>query len=188
MMNSNNFYTQNSQPVYQQPQPTSKFMNWMKNSNDTTAQQLQQQQQQQQQLQQQQKMQEYYRLLELQKQKAEWLAKNATALNAAQLNQNQVANNLWMPAYRRESPTSNWSSPSPPLGSTVPPGFEQQYQPPPIQQPINPQPNHQQMTSSTTNGAPQMMQAYDPFKSWSAGIWESGRNDNNEQQRESWNQ
>lgn len=163
-----NFNYQNNQQSYQ-PQ-TSKLMNWLKH-NETNTQQQQQQQQ---------KMyEELYRLQlekQQQQQKAEWMAKNSTNMNA----QTNQAGNLWLPAYRRDSPTSsNWSSPSPPLGSTVPPGFEQ-YQP---QVNINPQPNHQQMSPPTVQP---IMQTYDPFKSWSA-IWEPSRKDNNEP-RESWNQ
>lgn len=155
---NSSYFTPTSQSGYGMQQ--SKLMNLM-SYNDQTAQQQQQQHQNQ-------MMEEQYRYQMMkmkERQQAEWL--NAAAATSS--------NNLWSPAYRRnESPTSpppNWSSPSPPLA--VPPGFEQQFQQPNIAQQ-----NHQNVA------APQVIPAYDPFKSLSA-IWEPNRNEND---RDSWNQ
>lgn len=152
------YFTPTSQAGYGMQQ--SKLMNLM-SYNDQSAQQQQQQHQNQ-------MMEEQYRYQMMkmkERQQAEWL--NAAAAISS--------NNLWSPAYRRnESPTSpppNWTSPSPPLA--VPPGFEQQFHQPNIAQP-----NHQNVA------APQVIPAYDPFKSLSA-IWEPNRNDAD---RNSWNQ
>lgn len=154
--NSNSsYFTPPAQQQYGMPQSgmqQSKLMNLM-SYNDKTAQQHQQQQQNQ-------MMEEQYRyqMMKIQeRQQAEWLNGTAAATSS---------NNLWSPAYRRESPTSpppNWSSPSPPLAA--PPGFEQQYHQPNIAQV-----NHQ-------NGATGHVTAYDPFKSLSA-LWEPNRNNN----------
>lgn len=163
--NSNSSYFSPTEgPQFRMQQ--SKLMNLM-SYNDKNVQQHQQQHQNH-------MMEEQYRYTMLQmkeRQQAEWM--NATQ-NVA-----PTSNNLWSPAYRRnESPTSpppqsNWSSPSPPLA--VPPGFEQQFQQPNVVQ----QQNHQNVIA-----APQVIPAYDPFKSLSA-IWEPNRNDN---ERDTWNQ
>lgn len=157
---NSSYFTPAGQQGYGNGMQQSKLMNLM-SYNDKNA--LQHQQQHQNQM-----MEEQYRYQMLQmkeRQQAEWM--NAAAATSS--------NNLWSPAYRRnESPTSppsNWSSPSPPLA--VPPGFEQQFQQPNIAQH-----NHQNVA------APQVIPAYDPFKSLSA-IWEPNRNDN---ERDSWNQ
>ena len=155
--NSSYFTPPGGQQGYGNGMQQSKLMNLM-SYNDKNA--LQHQQQHQNQM-----MEEQYRyhMMKMkERQQAEWMAATSS-------------NNLWSPAYRRnESPTSppsNWSSPSPPLA--VPPGFEQQFQQPAIEQQ-----NHQIVA------APQVIPAYDPFKSLSA-IWEPNRNDT---ERDSWNQ
>ena len=148
----------------------SKLMNLMNHSEK----QLQQQQVQQQRL----FLEEQYRLMHNEKllkerqQAAEWL--NATAPPVS-------SNNYWSPAFRRNdspsSPTSNWSSPSPPLA--VPPGFENQFQTPTT---ISNAQGNQQIVG-------QVMQTYDPFKSLSV-LWEPNRhNNNNDNERpDTWNQ
>lgn len=136
--NNASFFSQPIQPVLQQ----SRLMSLM-SYNDTSAQQQQQQQQNH-------AMEEQYRyhMLQMQEQKQnEWRSPTVPSNSY----------NLWSPTYGRpESPTappsSNWSTPSPPLA--VPPGFEQQFQ----QQNVA-QPNHQNDPST---------QAYDPFKSFNA--------------------
>ena len=113
---------------------------------------------------------EQYRYLQEHKQN-EW--RNLAAAAASVNN----SNNLWSPAYRREGPTSNWSTPSPPLN--VPPGFEQHFS-----QANSAQQQQQQHVQN--NNPVQMPPAYDPFKSFSA-IWEPNqRNDNGN--RDTWNQ
>ncbi|CRK89771.1 CLUMA_CG003383, isoform A [Clunio marinus] len=100
-------------------------------------------------------------------------------------NSTTSSNNLWSPAYRRNdsptSPSSNWSSPSPPLA--VPPGFEQKYQ-----QPTNAQPQQTHQNHSAAVANTQVIPAYDPFKSLSV-IWEPSRNERAaDNEREPWNQ
>jgi hypothetical protein len=162
--NSNSSYF--SQPPSQgYGMQQSKLMNLM-SYNDTNA------QQQQQQLQNQLMEDQYrYQMMKMnERQPVEWMngAASGGERQQAEWTNAQSSNNYWSPAYRRESPTSpppssNWSSPSPPLA--VPPGFEQQYQ-----QPTIAQQNHQAVA------APQMA-PYDPFKSLSA-IWEPSQNRN----------
>lgn len=158
---SNSSYFTTGQPGYGMQQ--SKLMNLMTYNDKSALIQQQQQQQQQAQMMEERRYQ-MMKMKERERQQTEWL--NSTAATSS---------NLWSPAYRRnESPTSpppSWSSPSPPLA--VPPGFEQQFQQPNIAQQ-----NHQNVA------APQVIPAYDPFKSLSA-IWEPNRNDN---ERDSWNQ
>lgn len=155
---TNTFFPQSPNPAFMQQ---SKLMNLMSHSEKSA------------QMQHQQMMEEQYILkmnyLKYQERKqAEWLNQPPAT----------TSNNLWSPAYRRESPTapsSNWSSPSPPL---PPPGFEQQFQPA-----TNAQQSHQNVGTPTG----QVIPAYDPFKSLSA-IWEPNRNDNNNGERDNWNQ
>jgi hypothetical protein len=160
---NNAFFPPTPNPAFVMHQ--SKLMNLMNHGDKN----VQMQQQQQQQL-----MEEHYMKLQYlklkERQQSEWLNQPATT----------TSNNLWSPAYRRESPTaptSNWSSPSPPL---PPPGFEQQFQPA-----TNAQQSHQNIGPP----AAQVIPAYDPFKSLSA-IWEPNRSDNNnaEHNRDTWNQ
>lgn len=162
---TNQFFPQSPNPTAYMQQ--SKLMNLMSHSEKNA--QMQQQQQQQQIYDEQYLLKLQFLKMQMQERKqAEWLNQPATT----------TSNNLWSPAYRRESPTaptSNWSSPSPPL---PPPGFEQQFQPA-----TNAQQNHQNPGTPVA----QVIPAYDPFKSLSA-IWEPNRNDNNNAERDSWNQ
>lgn len=152
---NSSYFTPAAQQGYGMQQ--SKLMNLMSYNDQHAHQQTQQHQNH--------MMEEQYRFQMMkmkERQQAEWMNANAAT----------SSNNLWSPAYRRnESPPSNWSSPSPPLA--VPPGFEQQFHQPNIAQPNQP-----------NVPAPQVIPAYDPFKSLSA-IWEPNRNDN---ERDAWNQ